>query len=163
MRIASSPNLRNAAGSLLAALLSIVGYQVFRQWISHGPEALQERADDLSWLVGAAHTKLPNLAGEQTPLLFLGLLHVPKALVPSAALLRFNTKRNAMRFWPRSNGSFPRSILIPISTMQCGIELWIATAKALWTQKPKRRLKGLLPQCWRRWHLALSPCYRTEP
>jgi tetratricopeptide (TPR) repeat protein len=50
MRIASSPNLRIAAGLLLAALLSIVGYQVFRRWISHGPEALLERADDLSWL-----------------------------------------------------------------------------------------------------------------
>jgi hypothetical protein len=50
MRIASSPILRIAAGLLLAALLSIVGYQVFRRWISHGPEALLERADDLSWL-----------------------------------------------------------------------------------------------------------------
>jgi CHAT domain-containing protein len=50
MRIASSPTLRIAAGLLLAALLSIVGYQVFRRWISHGPEALLERADDLSWL-----------------------------------------------------------------------------------------------------------------
>ena len=88
MRIASSPTLRIAAGLLLAALLSIVGYQVFRQWISHGPEALLERADDLSWLVGAAQTKLPNLANEQTPLLFLGLLHVPRALVPSHALIR---------------------------------------------------------------------------
>ena len=50
MRNALSPNLRIAAGLLLAALLSIVGYQVFRRWISHGPEALLERADDLSWL-----------------------------------------------------------------------------------------------------------------
>jgi CHAT domain-containing protein len=50
MRIASSPTLRIAAGLLLAALLSIVGYQVFRRWISHGPEALLERADDQSWL-----------------------------------------------------------------------------------------------------------------
>lgn len=50
MRIASSPTLRIATGLLLAALLSIVGYQVFRRWISHGPEALLERADDLSWL-----------------------------------------------------------------------------------------------------------------
>ena len=50
MRIASSPTLRIAAGLLLAALLSIVGYQVFRRWIAHGPEALLERADDLSWL-----------------------------------------------------------------------------------------------------------------
>ena len=50
MRIASSPTLRIAAGLLLAALLSIVGYQVFRRWISHGPEALLKRADDLSWL-----------------------------------------------------------------------------------------------------------------
>ena len=45
MRIASSPTLRIAAGLLLAALLSIVGYKVFRRLISHGPEALLERAD----------------------------------------------------------------------------------------------------------------------
>jgi CHAT domain-containing protein len=50
MRIASSPTLRIAIGLLLAALLSIVGYQVFRRWISHGPEALLERADEMSWL-----------------------------------------------------------------------------------------------------------------
>ena len=99
MRIAFSPSLRIGAGLLLAALLSIVGYQVFRRWISHGPEALLERADDLSWHVGVAQTKLPNLASEQTPLLFLGLLHVPKALVPSHALVRFNTKRRPQSHW----------------------------------------------------------------
>ena len=51
MRIASSPILRIAAGLPFAALLSIVGYRVFRQWISHGLEVLLERADDPSWLV----------------------------------------------------------------------------------------------------------------
>src|SRR4051812_24632976 len=50
MRIASSPKRRIAAGLLIAALLSIVGYEVSRRWVSHGPEALLERADDLSWL-----------------------------------------------------------------------------------------------------------------
>jgi hypothetical protein len=50
MRIASSPNLRIAAGLLLATLLSTVGYRVFRRWISHGLEVLLERADDPSWL-----------------------------------------------------------------------------------------------------------------
>lgn len=50
MRIASSPPLRIAAGLLLAALLSVVGYQVVRRLSSHGPEALLKRADDLSWL-----------------------------------------------------------------------------------------------------------------
>jgi hypothetical protein len=40
-----------AAGLLLAALLNIVGYRVFRQWVFHGQEALLMRADDLSWLV----------------------------------------------------------------------------------------------------------------
>ena len=50
MRIASSPTLRIATDLLLAALLSIVGYQVFRRWISHGPEALLKRADEMSWL-----------------------------------------------------------------------------------------------------------------
>ena len=50
MRIASSPTLRIATGLLLAALLSIVGYRVFRRWISQGPEALLERADEMSWL-----------------------------------------------------------------------------------------------------------------
>jgi CHAT domain-containing protein len=34
----------------LAALLSVVGYQVFRRRDSHAPEALLKRADDLSWL-----------------------------------------------------------------------------------------------------------------
>jgi hypothetical protein len=51
MRIASSPTLRIATGLLLAALLSIVGYQVFRRWVCHGPEALLERADDSSCLI----------------------------------------------------------------------------------------------------------------
>ena len=51
MRIASSPNLRIAAGLPFAALLSIVGYRVFRRWISHGLEVLLGRADDLSCLV----------------------------------------------------------------------------------------------------------------
>ncbi|HZZ39932.1 MAG TPA: hypothetical protein VFE06_12435, partial [Acidobacteriaceae bacterium] len=47
---ASSPPIRIAAGLLLAALLSIVGYQVFRRRSSQAPEALLKRADDLSWL-----------------------------------------------------------------------------------------------------------------
>ena len=50
MRIVSSPNLRIAAGLLLAVLLSVVGYEVVRRLNSHGPEALLKRADDLSWL-----------------------------------------------------------------------------------------------------------------
>src|SRR6266568_1618773 len=49
MRIAFSPSLRVAAGLLLCALLSIVGYQVFLH-TSSAPEALLKRADDLSWL-----------------------------------------------------------------------------------------------------------------
>ena len=49
MRIAFPPTLRIAAGLLLAALLSIVGYQVFRRWIAHGPEVLLERADASLW------------------------------------------------------------------------------------------------------------------
>jgi CHAT domain-containing protein len=49
MRIALPPSLRIATGLLLAALLSIVGYQVFLR-TSHSPEALLKRADDLSWL-----------------------------------------------------------------------------------------------------------------
>ena len=50
MRIAVSPNLRIAAGLLLAVLLSVVGYQVVRRLNSHGPEALLKRADEMSWL-----------------------------------------------------------------------------------------------------------------
>jgi len=50
VRIPNSPNIRIAAGLLLAALLSIVGYQVFRRRSSQAPEALLKRADDLSWL-----------------------------------------------------------------------------------------------------------------
>ena len=49
MRIAISPRLRIGAGLLLAALLSIVGYQVFLH-MSSAPEVLLKRADDLSWL-----------------------------------------------------------------------------------------------------------------
>jgi hypothetical protein len=49
VRIASSPTLRIAAGLLVALLLSVVGFQVFRRLNSHGPEAMLERADDLSW------------------------------------------------------------------------------------------------------------------
>jgi CHAT domain-containing protein len=49
MRFALPPSLRIASGLLLAALLSIVGYQVFLS-MSHSPEALLKRADDLSWL-----------------------------------------------------------------------------------------------------------------
>lgn len=49
MRIVFSPSLRIAAGLLLCALLSIVGYQVFLR-TSQSPEALLKRADDLSWL-----------------------------------------------------------------------------------------------------------------
>ena len=50
MRIAVSPNLRIAAGLLLAVLLSVVGYQVVRRLNSHGPEALLKQADEMSWL-----------------------------------------------------------------------------------------------------------------
>jgi CHAT domain-containing protein len=49
MRIVFSPSLRIGAGLLLAALLSIVGYQVFLH-TSSAPEVLLKRADDLSWL-----------------------------------------------------------------------------------------------------------------
>jgi hypothetical protein len=45
MRIAISPSLRIGAGLLLAALLSIVGYQVFLH-TSSAPEVLPKRADD---------------------------------------------------------------------------------------------------------------------
>src|SRR5579871_968285 len=49
MRTAFSPSLRIGAGLLLAALLSVVGYQVFLR-TSSAPEVLLKRADDLSWL-----------------------------------------------------------------------------------------------------------------
>ena len=123
MRIASSPTLRIATGLLLAAILSIVGYQVFRRWISHGPEALLERADDLSWLVGVAQTKLPNLASEQTPLLFLGLLHVPRALVPLHVFVRDSIQsanRNPIGDLP------PGSCLAPFHLEQATSQFTIA-------------------------------------
>jgi len=49
MRIAS-PTLRIGSGLLLAVLLSVVGYQVFRRSSFYAPEALLQRADDMSWL-----------------------------------------------------------------------------------------------------------------
>ncbi len=50
MRIAVPPSFRIVAGLLLAALLSVVGYQAFRRQDSQSPEALLKHADDLSWL-----------------------------------------------------------------------------------------------------------------
>jgi len=50
MRIAVPPSLRIVAGLLLAALLSVVAYRVFRRRDSQAPEALLKHADDLSWL-----------------------------------------------------------------------------------------------------------------
>jgi len=50
MRIAVSPTLRIATGLLLAILLSVVGYQVFRRSSFYAPEALLKQADDMSWL-----------------------------------------------------------------------------------------------------------------
>ena len=50
MRIAVPPSLRIVAGLLLAALLSVVGYQVFRRRDSQSPEVLLKHADDLEWL-----------------------------------------------------------------------------------------------------------------
>src|SRR5947209_6537012 len=67
MRIASSPTFRIATGLLLAALLSIVGYQVFRRWISHGPEALLERADDSSWHLARLESSLLSISRRTTP------------------------------------------------------------------------------------------------
>jgi CHAT domain-containing protein len=52
MRIAVSPTLRIGTGLLLAVLLGVVGCQVLR-WRNPGsPEALLERADEMSWLNG---------------------------------------------------------------------------------------------------------------
>ena len=64
MRIASSPNLRIAAGLLLAVLLSVVGFRVVRRLNSHGPEALLRRADDLSWLKNSIHAEPFNRQAE---------------------------------------------------------------------------------------------------
>jgi CHAT domain-containing protein len=50
MRNPVSSPLRIATGLLLAVLLCVVGYQVFRHWTSDTPEALLKRADEMSWL-----------------------------------------------------------------------------------------------------------------
>jgi hypothetical protein len=80
MRIAFSPKRRIAAGLLLAALLSIVGYRVFRRWVSHGPEALLERADEMLWHVGALRNKPLHLSNEETPHSFSRVAHVIAAV-----------------------------------------------------------------------------------
>jgi len=49
MRIVS-PSLRIASGLLLAVLLGVVGCQVLRWRNPASPEALLERADEMSWL-----------------------------------------------------------------------------------------------------------------
>lgn len=50
MRAAVLPKLRIAAGLLLAVLLSVVGCHVLRWRNPASPEALLERADEMSWL-----------------------------------------------------------------------------------------------------------------
>src|SRR5580698_3455510 len=50
MRIAVPPTLRTATGLLLAVLLGVVGCQVLRWRNPASPEALLERADEMSWL-----------------------------------------------------------------------------------------------------------------
>ena len=50
MRDAVPPPFRIAAGLLLAVLLSVVGCQVLRWRNPASPEALLERADEMSWL-----------------------------------------------------------------------------------------------------------------
>ena len=63
MRIAFPPSLRIGAGLLFAALLSIVGYQVFLR-TSSAPEVLLKRADDLSslnsWIAAEPIYPRPN-------------------------------------------------------------------------------------------------------
>jgi CHAT domain-containing protein len=49
MRIAS-PTFRIGFGLLLAVLLSVVGYQVFRRSSFYAPDALLQQADEKSWL-----------------------------------------------------------------------------------------------------------------
>ena len=50
MRIASSPAVRVTAGLLVAASLGAVGYRIVRRRSQDSPEALLERADEMSWL-----------------------------------------------------------------------------------------------------------------
>ena len=50
MRVAVSLTIRIDAGLLLAVLLSVVGYHVYRRWNSRSPDALLKRADEMSWL-----------------------------------------------------------------------------------------------------------------
>src|SRR6185437_2578545 len=50
MRIVAAPSPRIAAGLLLAVLLSVVGCHVLRWRNPASPEALLERADEMSWL-----------------------------------------------------------------------------------------------------------------
>jgi hypothetical protein len=113
MRIASSPNLRIAAGLLPAALLSIVGYQVFRRWISHGREALLERTDDLSRLVGTARTKVacfPTVKGSPS------ILRAPESFEGIGAFARSTQRLNPKR--KRRSLASPRSCLAPVHLEQ---------------------------------------------
>ncbi len=115
MRIVSSPNLRIAAGLLPAALLSIVGYQVFRRWISHGREALLERADDPSWLIGPARTKVPYLPTEKSS---PSLLRAPESTDGLSAFARSTQKLNPKRKrrFPASRGSCPAPVRLEQAT-----------------------------------------------
>ena len=97
MRIASSPTLRIAAGLLLAVLLSVVGYQVFRRLNSHGLEALLKRADGLPWVDSEIQTKPTYIYEEQRSSLLpvaphatptFQLLHVAINSIPIASHCR---------------------------------------------------------------------------
>ena len=83
MRTASSPTLRIAAGLLLVALGSVVGYQITQRLHSHGPEALLERTDGSLWPEGAVRTKpAPLSTNQKTHLLSRG----PQVTATSAPL-----------------------------------------------------------------------------
>jgi hypothetical protein len=121
MRIVSSPNLRIAAGLLPAALLSIVGYQVFRRWISHGREALLERADDLSRLVGTDRTKVACLPTVKS---YPSILRAPESFEGVSAFARSIQRRNPKR--KRRFPASPGSGLAPIHLEQATNHFTIA-------------------------------------
>ena len=62
MRIVS-PTFRIGFGLLLAVLLSVVGYQVFRRSSFYAPDALLQQADGSSWPDFAVWTSLSYIYG----------------------------------------------------------------------------------------------------
>jgi len=108
VRIPRSPTIRIAAGLLLAALLSVVGYQIFRHCSTQGPEALLKRADDLSWLNAWVQAEPLYLQAE---LKFRAEGNLPRALY--ARVSQIPAESESSTTIPNQIASLRRDLVLP--------------------------------------------------